>query len=125
MDIGRHHRNSATARVARLVRPSCLGTYTRTHRSGAGHALPFFHTNPSSNFNSPEAILPSNPRYNETMARLFEIVLNIIFVPIYIVYSLLSVLVRDVAKSVYGKIVALLAAIVFFAIIGHILHFFR
>jgi hypothetical protein len=59
------------------------------------------------------------------MVRFLEIVLNIIFVPIYVAYSLVSALVRDVAKSVYGKIVALLAAIVFFPITGYILHFFR
>jgi hypothetical protein len=58
------------------------------------------------------------------MARFFEIVLNIIFVPIYIGYSLVSALVRDVAKSVYGKIVALLAAIVFLAIVAYIVRFF-
>jgi 4-amino-4-deoxy-L-arabinose transferase-like glycosyltransferase len=51
-------------------------------------------------------------------------VLNIIFVPLYIVYSLVSLLVRDVAKSVYGKIVALLAAIVFLTIVAYIAHLF-
>jgi hypothetical protein len=58
------------------------------------------------------------------MARFFEIILNIIFVPIYIGYSLVSVLVRDVAKSVYAKIVALLAAIVFLTMVAYIVRFF-
>jgi hypothetical protein len=38
--------------------------------------------------------------------------------------ALASIRVRDVARSVYGKIVALLASIVFLTIVAYIVHFF-